>query len=161
MKTTFLGLKKQRPSPTKESKGTHAKYYLVHGWHHFHDHPSFPPLVSLYSLFYPACVRERARASVRPTIDDIFISFGHRFSSNSALSLARLTRVSFSRTVASVKKLMKWRAVFWRQDGNKYHNHMFFRILFSCSIARSIQPVWFQTPPLDSYSANDSSMLDA
>ena len=46
-------------------------------------------------------------------------------------------------TVASVKKLTKWRAVFQRQDSNKYYNHMFFRILFSYSIARSIQSVWF------------------
>ena len=38
---------------------------------------------------------------------------------------------------------------------------MFFRILFPYSIARNIQSVRFQTPPLDSYSANDPSMLSA
>ena len=58
-------------------------------------------------------------------------------------------------TVASVEKVTRWRAVFWRHYDSKYHNHMFFRILFSCSIARSIRSVGFQTPPLDSYSAND------
>ena len=54
--------------------------------------------------------------------------------------------------------------IFWvstLQDGNKYHNYMFFNILSSCIIARSIQSVWFQTPPLDSYSANDPLILGA
>ena len=39
-------------------------------------------------------------------------------------------------TIASVEKLTRWRAVFWRQYDSKYHNHMFFRIPISCSIAR-------------------------
>ena len=64
-------------------------------------------------------------------------------------------------TIASVKELTKWRAVLWRQESDKYHNHMFFRILFSCSIACSIQCIRFQTPSLDSYSANDLSVLNA
>ena len=38
---------------------------------------------------------------------------------------------------------------------------MFFRILFSCSIARSIRSFRFHTPPLDSYSANDPLILVA
>ena len=39
-------------------------------------------------------------------------------------------------TIASVEKLTRWRAVFWKQYDSKYHNHMFFRIPISCSIAR-------------------------
>ena len=41
-------------------------------------------------------------------------------------------------TVASVKKLTKWRAVFWRQDGSKNYNYIFFKILISCRIALSL-----------------------
>ena len=58
--------------------------------------------------------------SVYPSVSDghLFVySFWQEFGDR------RIVKLS---TVASVKKLTKWRAVFWKQDGNRYHIHMFF-----------------------------------